>query len=266
MISIPLLNSASSQGSRTAAATRSTGTDANLFAQLLKARLDSAMFSLGMDETSSSGGTSGLMDMMLLGSMMQPSSSGGLDSTVLTQLIEQLKQPAAQSEPAAPGAQSRQGGVYISRVYTPDIAPGATWPQHSFRHQNVAVSALTRVGDPYSQSRRGQGSYVDCSYLTQWAYGQNGISIPSIASEQARWCVENGYVIPKSDLQIGDLVFWNRDDCACGRYDEIHHVGIYLGDGQVIEASSSQGKVVVNDLWGSEDAPWHLAFFARPAA
>ena len=48
------------------------------------------------------------------------------------------------------------------------------------------------------------------------------------------------YTIARGDLQEGDLVFWSKAGCDCGRYDEIHHVGIYLGDGKVVEASSSK--------------------------
>ncbi|WP_312038112.1 hypothetical protein [Pelotomaculum terephthalicicum] len=38
---------------------------------------------------------------------------------------------------------------------------------------------LSRLGDPYSQPKFGQGSYTDCSYLAQWCYRQVGISSPA---------------------------------------------------------------------------------------
>ncbi len=130
---------------------------------------------------------------------------------------------------------------------------------------NAAESALTRLGDPYSQAKRGTGNYVDCSSLTQGAYRNAGVSLPGTAAEQAKYCVQKGYTIEKQDLQPGDLVFWQKSGCNCGRYDEIHHVGIYLGDGKVVEASSSKGKVVVSDLWGESGAgKWKVAFYARP--
>lgn len=260
---------------QTAAANRtasSSSVDPNLFSQILKARLDSALLSMGTSDGSTVGalgGTGGLMDTMLMGTMLQQSRGSGLDGAALQELITQLKQPQAQTAAVetAAAAPKKQGGVYVSRVYTPESSlfpVSASWPQHTSKNRSAAVSALTRVGDPYSQSKRGQGAYVDCSYLTQWAYRQQGISLPAIASEQARWCIENNCVVPRSDRQVGDLVFWTRDDCSCGRYNEVHHVGIYLGDDQVIEASSSQGKVVINDLWTDDDS-WHLAFFGRPA-
>ena len=229
----------------------SSGTDPQLFAQMLKAQMDASLLSAGTG-TSAGLDTGGIMNLMLAQAMLQNMQTG----------TAQQDPQTASPEPT----EKSYGGLHVSRVYTPDIPISSSWPQHTQVHQNAAISALTRVGDPYSQSKRGSGSYVDCSYLTQWAYRQNGISIPGTAAEQARWCVNNGCVIPKSDIQAGDLVFWQRYDCSCGRYDEIHHVGIYLGDGRVVEASSSRGQVVVNDLWGEEEDGdnWQLAFFARP--
>lgn len=246
------------------AASASSQTDPQLFAQMLKARLDADLLSAGLDGSSSGLGTGGIMDIMLAQALIQ-----NTQRTSAMQDASGAEQASGVQETPAPQATSvrTHGGLRISRVYTPEIPITGRWPQHAALNQNAALSALTRIGDPYSQSRRGTGRYVDCSYLTQWAYGQNGLTLPATAAEQARWCVNNGYVIPKSEIQAGDLVFWQRYDCNCGRYDEIHHVGIYLGDGRVVEASSSRGQVVVNDLWGEEEDGdnWQLAFFARPA-
>ena len=56
----------------------------------------------------------------------------------------------------------------------------------------IVEYALSRLGDPYSQPKRGQGDYVDCSYLTRWCYQQAGVSRFSAgtAAEQARYCVD----------------------------------------------------------------------------
>ncbi|MEG2361484.1 MAG: hypothetical protein RSB97_06600, partial [Christensenella sp.] len=55
----------------------------------------------------------------------------------------------------------------------------------------IVQTAITRLGHPYSQPKRGQGDYVDCSYFTWWAYKQVGIDIPMTAAEQGRYCAEN---------------------------------------------------------------------------
>ncbi len=130
----------------------------------------------------------------------------------------------------------------------------------------AANAAVSRVGDPYSQSKRGQGDYVDCSYLTQWAYKQAGISLPGTAATQAKYCIDTDCVIDESQLKKGDLVFWTKSGCGCGRYDEVHHVGMYLGNGKVVEASYRAGEVVVRDLWGTDGSgKWQVVMYGRPS-
>jgi len=114
----------------------------------------------------------------------------------------------------------------------------------------IVKFAITRLGDPYSKMKRGQGSYVDCSYLARWCYQQAGVSDykASTAAEQARYCVNNNLTIARSDLQAGDLIFWSFK--TNGRFRNISHVGIYVGDGYIIDASSGRGMVVYRELFG----------------
>jgi len=128
----------------------------------------------------------------------------------------------------------------------------------------IVKAALTRLGDPYSMAKRGSGNYVDCSYLAKWAYIQAGVSIPSTSVSQAKYCYDNGYAVGQSELQPGDLIFWSKTSCHCGRWHEIHHVGIYIGNKKVIEASSSKGRVVIRELWGLNGGTWQVYMFARP--
>lgn len=73
----------------------------------------------------------------------------------------------------------------------------------------------------------------------------------------------NKKVVGESELLPGDLVFWQNLGCdGCHRWKEVHHVGIYMGDGKVIEASSSKGRVVIRDLWSSSGYP--LFMYGRP--
>ena len=119
---------------------------------------------------------------------------------------------------------------------------------------------LSRLGDPYSQELRGQGSYTDCSYLVQWVYKKLGVNLPGTAAAQGKYCVDNGLTIPKSSLAPGDLVFWSHK--PNGRFMNITHVGIYAGDGKVVDASSSKGQVVYRDLFDSGKQ----VLYARPYA
>ena len=129
---------------------------------------------------------------------------------------------------------------------------------------DVVRAALIRLGNPYSRSRRGTGSYVDCSYFAWWSYDQAGISLPTSSVEQAMYCYENGFAVEEADLQPGDLIFWSKKNCRCGRWNEIHHVGIYIGNGKLIEATSGKGCVAIRPVWGIDGATWKIFMYARP--
>lgn len=122
----------------------------------------------------------------------------------------------------------------------------------------VVEIARTRIGHPYSQERRGQGNYVDCSYLTMWCYRQVGLTLPGTAAEQGRYIVENHLSISRGSLQPGDLVFWSHK--PNGRFMNITHVGIYTGGGMIIDASSSKGKVVYRRLFDNDK----IVLYGRP--
>jgi cell wall-associated NlpC family hydrolase len=94
----------------------------------------------------------------------------------------------------------------------------------------VAVdTAMAQRGKPYVWAASGPGSY-DCSGLTAFAYKAAGISLPHSSALQSRM----GQAISRADLQPGDLVFF---------YSPVSHVGIYIGNGQMVHAPTS-GDVV----------------------
>ncbi len=126
----------------------------------------------------------------------------------------------------------------------------------------IVQAAFSRLGDPYSMELRGQGNYVDCSYLVQWAYAQAGIFIPGTAAEQARHCVNMGKVIDGSTLRLGDLMFWSYPNNArvAGRFMDIGHVAIYVQNGMMIEAAPSAGCVTYRAV----NVQGKPTLFARP--
>jgi len=91
------------------------------------------------------------------------------------------------------------------------------------------AAALSRRGDPYVWGAAGPGAF-DCSGLVVWAFAQEGIALPHYTGDL--W--NAGVHIPRADLEPGDLVFFFAD---------ISHVGIYLGDGLMIDAPDF-GEVV----------------------
>ncbi|HCU93696.1 MAG TPA: hypothetical protein DHU96_13600 [Actinobacteria bacterium] len=82
--------------------------------------------------------------------------------------------------------------------------------------------ALSRRGDPYVWGAAGPNAF-DCSGLVLWAYAQVGISLPHFTGDQ--WNM--GVHVSRADLQPGDLVFF---------YADIGHVGLYIGNGLMVDA------------------------------
>jgi len=203
-------------------------------------------------------GEEGKNTLLLLICAMLCAGASGEDSSMsslLMSIASSLTKTSAQT-----GTSSTQAGsVTRSSTDLTDIIPDL--PADS-QGSVIVEAALSRLGDPYSKSRRGNS--VDCSSLAHWAYDKVCIDIPSTSVSQAKYCYDHGYVIDKSELQPGDLVFWSKTGCHCGRWNEIHHVGIYAGDGKVIEAKTSAGKVVIDDLWGENGRNWKIFMYARP--
>ena len=102
------------------------------------------------------------------------------------------------------------------------------------------------LGTPY---RYGGTSYsgIDCSGFTMKVFAQFGISLPHGASDQYALCTP----VTTAERAPGDLVFFNTSGRGIG------HVGIYLGGGQFIHASTSRG-VVISSLYESYYANTYL--------
>jgi cell wall-associated NlpC family hydrolase len=89
----------------------------------------------------------------------------------------------------------------------------------------TAVStALAQVGDPYVWGAAGPGSF-DCSGLTQYAYAAAGVSLPHSSGMQSQM----GASVPSSAMAPGDLLFY---------YSPVSHVAMYIGNGQMVHAST----------------------------
>ncbi|MFE3143562.1 NlpC/P60 family protein [Streptomyces scopuliridis] len=90
-------------------------------------------------------------------------------------------------------------------------------------------AAQSKIGTPYVYGASGPSSF-DCSGLTSWAYAQAGVSIPRTSEAQAN----AGSRLGMSQLQQGDLVIF---------YGDLHHVGFYAGNGQVLHAPKPGASV-----------------------
>lgn len=108
----------------------------------------------------------------------------------------------------------------------------------SSRAQGALAYAIAQVGKSYVMGAEGPNSF-DCSGLTMAAYASVGISIPR--TSQSQYGV--GRSISRSELRAGDLVFF---------YSGISHVGIYLGNGIMVDARNSRVGVVYTNI----NEPW----------
>lgn len=108
--------------------------------------------------------------------------------------------------------------------------------------RTTRVSALLSRAMGMRGTRYGYGhmsaNRVDCSGFTSIVFGSQGIKLPRTSRSQATV----GVPVHRANLEPGDLVFFGTR--------RIHHVGIYVGDGKFIHASSGHGQVRVDSLDG----------------
>jgi cell wall-associated NlpC family hydrolase len=125
---------------------------------------------------------------------------------------------------------SSNGSVSLSR---------GSSSQSSSRSSAIVSKAFQYLGRPYVWGASGPRAF-DCSGFTSYVYSAFGVSLPHKASSQAGI----GQTVSKSNLQAGDLIFFNTTG-------GISHVGMYIGSGQFIHASSGSSKVTVSELSSS---------------
>lgn len=75
--------------------------------------------------------------------------------------------------------------------------------------QAVTDLAMTKIGCRYSQDKRYQEGYYDCSSLVQRLYKEAGITLPATAAAQGESCYKNAMIINKKQLKPGDLIFYS---------------------------------------------------------
>jgi cell wall-associated NlpC family hydrolase len=108
--------------------------------------------------------------------------------------------------------------------------------------------AKHRLGLPYQWGGDGPGSY-DCSGLTMRAWEQAGVPLPHSSRMQYRQVEKISY----SSLRPGDLLFYATDP---GDQGTIHHVSMYIGGGQMIEAPYTGADVRIVALRRTGSMPY----------
>jgi cell wall-associated NlpC family hydrolase len=147
----------------------------------------------------------------------------------LNAAIERARRQASAAEAAALDSQP---GISV-----PPVNIKAA-PAPNERAQVAVDAALSQVGKPYQWGAAGPDSY-DCSGLTMWSWAQAGVGLPHNSGSQYSATPR----VAQSDLAPGDLLFFGSP---------IHHVGMYIGNGQMVEAPYSGQTVRVTAAFRSD--------------
>ena len=116
------------------------------------------------------------------------------------------------------------------QVPLPAILPAAT---------NALAVALEQLGKPYVWGATGPGAF-DCSGLLVYSWGRSGVALPRTSYDQYAWAIP----VPFSQLAPGDLAFFGRSG--------VHHVGMYVGGGMMINAPHTGDVVKLAPIWWND--------------
>jgi cell wall-associated NlpC family hydrolase len=151
----------------------------------------------------------------------------------------------AKQQKAAQAAQSSTSGSSTSST----SATSSSDSSYATKAAKAIAFARAQIGKPYVWGATGPDSY-DCSGLSQAAWRAAGVTLPRVTTEQ----VNAGTTVSLADAQPGDLVFF---------YDDISHVGIYIGNGMMIHAPKPGAYVREESIYYGGESIIHSV--VRPA-
>ncbi|MCX4916519.1 C40 family peptidase [Streptomyces sp. NBC_00687] len=159
----------------------------------------------------------------------------------------ELARQQAAADKAAKEKATEQGSS--SGGTTGSSGSTATDPSYATKAGKALAFARTQIGKPYVWGATGPDSY-DCSGLTQAAWKAAGVSLPRVTYDQ----VNAGTTVSLTDAKPGDLVFF---------YDDISHVGLYIGNGMMIHAPKPGAYVREESIYYDGTSAIHSV--VRPA-
>jgi cell wall-associated NlpC family hydrolase len=154
-------------------------------------------------------------------------------------LAAKRKAAAAAARAKAAKARATAAALAASRSAkrAPLTAAPAPAPAPATSKADRLISFLrAQIGKPYVYGATGPSSY-DCSGLTQTAYATVGVSLPRTSQEQSTV----GTPVSLDSLKPGDLIFWGGEGSA-------YHVGVYIGDGNYLDAANPSTPVGIKPL------------------
>lgn len=151
------------------------------------------------------------------------STLNGLNGQIASLVAEQQAAALASS-----GAGWNQGG-YATKVFpAPPPSPGAA---------GAVAAAMSQVGTPYVWGGSSPGGF-DCSGLVMWAWGRAGVDLPHFSGAQ----MADTAPVPFNAMEPGDLIFYGPGGSV--------HVAMYIGGGQMVEATHTGDYVRVDPVRG----------------
>lgn len=154
----------------------------------------------------------------------------------------QRQEAAQQQESSASSSDSSSSDSSASDSSAADSS-------YATKAEKALAFARSQIGKPYVWGATGPDSY-DCSGLTQAAWKAAGVDIPRVTYDQ----VNAGTTVSLSNAQPGDLVFF---------YDDVTHVGIYIGNGMMIHAPKPGAYVREESIYYDGESSIHSV--VRPA-
>jgi len=121
----------------------------------------------------------------------------------------------------------------VAQASTPTASPAAVAPASTPAAQTAVNTAMAQLGKPYGWGAAGPNSF-DCSGLTSFSYRSAGVILPRTTGAQAG----AGAPVARANLVPGDLVFFYGGS----------HVGIYIGNNQVVHAPTAGDVVKVTNM------------------
>ncbi|MFJ5729729.1 C40 family peptidase [Streptomyces paradoxus] len=161
------------------------------------------------------------------------------------------QQQAAEQQAREEAAQQQDSGSSSSTSADSGSSTSTATADSSYatKADKALAFARAQIGKPYVWGAVGPGSY-DCSGLTQAAWKAAGVTLPRTTYDQ----VNAGTTVPLSQAQPGDLVFF---------YDDVTHVGIYIGNGMMIHAPKPGTYVREESIYYDGESAIHSV--VRPA-
>lgn len=120
-----------------------------------------------------------------------------------------------------------------------------TGSQQGSRATDIVSYAKQFLGNPYVYGGNSLTNGVDCSGFTSQIFKNFGVSLSRSSAEQY---VNNGTRVDASDIRVGDLMFY-------GNSGNVSHVGMYIGNGQIIHASTTKTGITIGDAFRTSGKP-----------